>query len=111
MTAATRRQWPDELEALPREDFAGVVAIIPAFDEERQVGSVVLRLRQFIDTVIVVNDGSRDATGEVATLAGAQVVTHRVNLGYGAAIRTGLAAARDLHPRAVVLMDADGQHR
>ena len=112
MTAATRLHWPGETGALhDLQDYTGVVAIIPAFDEERQVGSVVLRLRQLIDTVIVVNDGSHDATGEVARLAGARVVTHVANLGYGAAIRSGLEAARELTPRAVLLMDADGQHR
>jgi hypothetical protein len=92
-------------------DLTGVVAIIPAFNEERHVGSVVLRLRHVLDTVIVVNDGSSDATDEVARLAGAQVITHPVNKGYGAAIQSGLAAAQKLEPRAVVLMDADGQHR
>jgi glycosyltransferase involved in cell wall biosynthesis len=111
MTAATKRQWRDEPDPSPLPDFERVVAIIPAFDEERQVGSIVLRLRQLLDTVIVVNDGSRDATGEVARLAGARVVTHVTNLGYGAAIRSGLEVARELSPRAVVLMDADGQHR
>jgi glycosyltransferase involved in cell wall biosynthesis len=72
---------------------------------------VVLRLRHVLDTVIVVNDGSSDATEEVARLAGAQVISHAVNRGYGGAIQTGLAAAQKLEPRAVVLMDADGQHR
>jgi glycosyltransferase involved in cell wall biosynthesis len=105
--------WPasDADVSAPIEDFSRVVAIIPAFNEERNVGSVVLRLRQLVETVIVVNDGSRDETEEVARLAGAQVVSHPRNRGYGAAIRTGLAAAQELEPRAVVLMDADGQHR
>jgi glycosyltransferase involved in cell wall biosynthesis len=88
-----------------------VVAIVPAYNEERSVGSVVLRLRQLVPKVIVVNDGSHDATEEVARLAGAQVVNHLTNQGYGAAIRTGLDAAQELNPQAVVLMDADGQHR
>ena len=88
-----------------------VVAIIPAFNEERSIGSVVLRLRPLVDQVIVVNDGSGDQTEEVARLAGAAVVNHGVNRGYGAAIRTGLEAAARLNPAAVVLLDADGQHR
>src|ERR1043166_7053763 len=100
--------WPvsaAEASFVP-EDLTGVVAIIPAFNEERHVGSVVLRLRHVLDTVIVVNDGSSDATDEVARLAGAQVITHPINKGYGGAIQTGLAAAQKLEPRAVVLMDA-----
>jgi hypothetical protein len=101
----TRPDWPN-YAALAR-----VVAIIPAFNEERSVGSVVLRLQQLVETVIVVDDGSRDTTAEVARLAGARVVAHATNRGYGAAIQSGLAAAQALSPRAVVLMDADGQHR
>ena len=68
--------------------LVGVVAVIPAFNEERHVGSVVLRLRPMIDTVIVVDDGSHDATAEVAHLAGARVIKHPTNQGYAAAIRT-----------------------
>jgi glycosyltransferase involved in cell wall biosynthesis len=92
-------------------DVSGVVAIIPAYNEERHVGSVVLRLRHILETVIVVDDGSSDATAQVAALAGAQLLSHPTNRGYGAAIQTGLRAAQQLEPRAVVLMDADGQHR
>jgi glycosyltransferase involved in cell wall biosynthesis len=92
-------------------DLSRVVVIIPAFNEERSVGSVVLRLRQLVETVIVVDDGSDDATGDVARLAGANVVIHPTNSGYGAAIRTGLTTAQTLDASAVVLMDADGQHR
>jgi len=92
-------------------DLSRVVVIIPAFNEERNVGSIVLRLRQVIDIVIVVNDGSRDATAEVARLAGARVVSHLTNSGYGAALRTGFTAALEQQATAVVLMDADGQHR
>lgn len=105
--------WPDSSDHASSvlADFSRVVVIIPAFNEERNVGSVVLRLRQLFDTVIVVDDGSHDATEEVARLAGAEVVSHPKNRGYGAAIQSGLAAAQDLNPRAVVLMDADGQHR
>src|SRR5712691_10703813 len=105
--------WPDSSDKASSvlADLSRVVVIIPAFNEERNVGSVVLRLRQLFDTVIVVDDGSHDATEEVARLAGAEVVSHPKNRGYGAAIQSGLAAAQDLNPRAVVLMDADGQHR
>jgi hypothetical protein len=100
--------WPQPVDAA---DLTGVVAIIPAFNEERHIGSVVLRLRHVLDTVIVVDDGSGDATEQVARLAGAQVISHPANRGYGAAIQSGLRAAQQLEPRAVVLMDADGQHR
>jgi hypothetical protein len=105
--------WPISARsaAASPTDVSGVVAIIPAYNEERNIGSVVLRLRHILDTVIVVDDGSTDATAQVATLAGGQVVHHATNRGYGAAIQSGLNAAHQLDPRAVVLMDADGQHR
>src|SRR5260221_1967251 len=100
----------DDPALSPLPDLSRVVVVIPAFDEERSVGSIVLRLRQLVETVIVVNDGSRDATEEVARLAGAQIVTHSTNRGYGAAIRSGLSAAQALNPPSEMLMDADRQH-
>lgn len=87
-----------------------VVAIIPAYNEERFIGSVVLKTREHANTVIVVDDGSSDATGRIAQAAGAIVVTHEVNRGKGVALTTGLQKARELSPTAVVLLDADGQH-
>lgn len=122
MTAQSRSGADDEPRRIPRrprpvedspaaEMLTGVVAIVPAFDEERHVGSVALRLKQVVETVIVVDDGSHDETAEVARLAGATVISHASNRGYGAAIRTALEAAEKLNPAAVILLDADGQHR
>jgi glycosyltransferase involved in cell wall biosynthesis len=87
-----------------------IVAVIPAHNEERFIGSVVLKAQQHADTVIVVDDGSEDATAEIAEAAGAMVVRHAQNLGKGAALNTGFRAARPLHPDVVVVLDADGQH-
>lgn len=88
----------------------GVVVVIPAYNEARFIGSVVLRARKFADQVVVVDDGSSDGTGEVAASAGALVLRHKANLGKGAALNTGFGAARDLDARVVVTLDADGQH-
>ena len=63
-----------------------ILAAIPAFDEEVGVGSLVLRTKQFVDWVIVIDDGSSDRTAEVAKLAGAEVVSHGENRGKGAAL-------------------------
>jgi len=63
----------------------GIAAILPAFNEEVSIGSVVLRTRRYADRVIVVDDGSSDRTAEVAELAGAEVIRHKVNMGTGAA--------------------------
>ena len=87
------------------------VAIIPAYNEERFIGSVVLKARQYVDTVIVINDGSSDATGQIAEAAGALVVSLETNGGKGAALNTGFRTARDMGAQAVALLDGDGQHR
>lgn len=86
------------------------VVVIPAYNEERHVGDVVRSLRSVADAVVVVNDGSSDRTGEVAATAGATVVTHVINRGYGAGTATGIAAALLLGADAIVTFDADGQH-
>ena len=87
-----------------------VVAVIPAYNEERFIGSVVLQARKYADAVIVVDDGSTDATGEIAEAAGAIVVRHECNRGKGAALNTGFQMARRLVPLAVVTLDGDAQH-
>ncbi len=88
-----------------------VVVVVPAYDEETAVGTVVRSLVPYADRVIVVDDGSRDRTARVAAEAGAEVVGHIVNRGLGAAIATGVAAALAAGAEAVVTFDADGQHR
>lgn len=86
--------------------------IVPAFNEAQVIGDVVADLRSAFANVVVVDDGSRDSTGETALQAGAHVVRHPVNLGQGAAIQTGVEYARS-QPGAAVFatFDADGQHR
>jgi glycosyltransferase involved in cell wall biosynthesis len=88
-----------------------IVAVIPAYNEERFIGSVVLKALQYVDVVIVVDDGSADDTAEIARNAGAVVVQHQTNRGKGAALNSGFAEARALGARAVALLDGDGQHR
>jgi glycosyltransferase involved in cell wall biosynthesis len=83
--------------------------VIPAFEEEAAIGEVVRRVREagpWLE-VLVVDDGSGDATAERAEAAGARVVRHPYNKGNGAAVKTGLRHARG---GVVLLMDADGQH-
>lgn len=87
-----------------------LVIIIPAYNEERFIGSVVLKSLQFTKNVIVVDDGSRDGTSEVAACAGAIVLQHTQNMGKAAALNTAIGMARDYHPDVVVMIDADGQH-
>jgi len=65
-----------------------IIVGMPAYNEGKYIGSLVLQARQYADEVIVVDDGSTDHTAETAELAGATVVRHRENSGYGAAIQS-----------------------
>ena len=87
-----------------------VLAGVPAYNEARYIGSVVLQAKQYADEVIVVDDGSADNTSKVAELAGATVIRRDENRGKGAAIQSILAEARKRNPDALVLLDADSQH-
>jgi glycosyltransferase involved in cell wall biosynthesis len=87
-----------------------VVAAIPCHNEERCVGSVVVKAKKFVDCVVVIDDGSTDATAEIASGAGAAVHAHGENRGYGAAIRSAMAEARRLGADILVVLDGDGQH-
>ena len=84
-----------------------IVAIVPALDEERSISAVVEGLVARVDRVIVVDNGSRDRTGEVARAAGALVV-REPRRGYGAACLAGVRAARELGAEVLLFADADG---
>ena len=94
----------------PRQSNPKIAAAIPAFNEEKYIGTVVLKTRQYVDEIIVVDDGSSDQTAKVARLAGATVVQHQQNKGYGATIKTLLAEARKKDIGILVLLDGDSQH-
>lgn len=88
-----------------------VWVVIAAYNEDSQVGTVVSRVLGTFSNVVVVDDGSSDATGEVALRAGATVLAHPINLGQGAALRTGMDHALRQGAEFIVTFDADGQHR
>ncbi len=87
-----------------------IIAGMPAFNEGKYVGSIVLQARQYAQEVLVVDDGSTDHTANVAELAGAIVVRHGKNRGYGNAIRSILAEAKKRNADILVILDADSQH-
>lgn len=86
-----------------------IVALIPAYNAEPFVGDVVRRARAHLP-VVVVNDGSRDGTAQVARDAGALVIDQQPNQGKGAALQRGFAWALEREATAVITLDADGQH-
>jgi len=87
-----------------------ILAVLPAFNEERTIAEVVLKTEKYVDEVVVVDDGSSDITREIAKRLGATVLTHETNLGKGAALRTGFEYAKRANPEVVVVLDTDGQH-
>jgi glycosyltransferase involved in cell wall biosynthesis len=84
--------------------------VIPAFNEERAIGPLVTALRAggAWHEILVVDDGSTDGTAAAATAAGARVISHPYNKGNGAAVKSGIRAARG---EWVLIADGDGQHR
>jgi UDP-N-acetylglucosamine---dolichyl-phosphate N-acetylglucosaminyltransferase len=88
-----------------------VIVIIPAYNEERTIVHVIRGLKQRgFTTLIVVDDGSSDRTGELAAREGAIRLRHLLNRGLGGALGTGISAALRLGAEAIVTFDADGQH-
>ena len=84
---------------------------IPAFNEEKNLASIIAKLTESNYSVIVCNDGSTDMTGKIAGKMGAVVINHPKNLGYGAAIRSIFQKANELNCDLLITFDADGQHR
>ena len=94
-------------------DVGRMLVVIPAYNEAGRVGRVIADLHAALPAadVLVINDGSADATAAEAAAAGAHVITLPVNLGYGAALQTGYKYAVRHHYDVVGQIDADGQHR
>jgi len=88
-----------------------IIVGIPAFNEEKNIATIITKLADITDTIIVCNDGSSDLTSDIAEKMGAFVINHEKNLGYGAAIRSIFLKAKELDGDILVTFDADGQHR
>jgi glycosyltransferase involved in cell wall biosynthesis len=99
-----------ESQTAPAALRRSVLVAIPAHNEDRFIGSLVLKLRARDYSVLVVDDGSTDATARVAEAAGATVVAHASNLGKTAAVQTAFEHAQALPVDALVLLDGDSQH-
>ncbi|MFC1944096.1 glycosyltransferase family 2 protein [Chloroflexota bacterium] len=90
-------------------DFRAIVAI-PCFNEEDYIGDVIRRASKHIREILVIDDGSYDETGREARAAGALVINHDVNMGYGCGIRSCFEAAKASNADIMVHLDGDGQH-
>jgi hypothetical protein len=99
---------------LPERFHDRIAVVVPAYNEEDNIGSVLPRIPDSVcgveTAVLVVDDGSRDRTGDIAREHGAAVARHVTNLGGGAALRTGYRLMADSGASVVVTLDADGQH-
>ncbi len=87
-----------------------IVVALPAYNETQYIGTLIAEAKKYANEVIVVDDGSSDNTAEVARAAGATVISHDGNLGYGSAIQSILSMARTRDLDVLVIIDADTQH-
>lgn len=85
-----------------------VAVLLPAYNEEVAIASMILLSSQYATEVIVIDDGSTDRTKQISELAGATVLSHKTNKGKGVALKTGFDYAKDFD--IIVTIDADGQH-
>ncbi|MEX0656169.1 MAG: glycosyltransferase family 2 protein [Nitrosopumilaceae archaeon] len=88
-----------------------IVIGIPAYNEEKNIAAIILKLKKITEKIIVCNDGSTDLTEDIASKLGAIVINHETNMGYGSAIRSLFQKAKELGAEILVTFDADGQHR
>jgi glycosyltransferase involved in cell wall biosynthesis len=88
-----------------------VIIGIPAFNEEKNIGAIVAKLKKKYNHVLICDDGSSDMTATIALSLGAIVVKHSKNLGYGAAIKTIFDESRKINGDVLITFDADGQHQ
>src|SRR5215813_13485847 len=91
--------------------FSSIWVVCPAYNESSAIVSVITRLRQAGYHVVVIDDGSADDTRQLASTLATAVVSHPVNLGQGAALKTGIDFALEQGADVIVTFDTDGQHR
>ena len=84
---------------------------IPAYNEEKNIASIIVKLKKISDSIIVCDDGSSDLTGKISEDLGVIVITHEKNKGYGAAINSIFKKCNEINTDVLVTFDADGQHR
>lgn len=93
-----------------RNGLKKIVAGLPIYNEEETIGTVVTQVKGYVDMVICVDDGSSDSSARIAEACGAIVHRHRANRGYGGALKSLFAKARELDADCLIILDSDGQH-
>ena len=93
-----------------RGDKPLIIAGMPMYNEEETIGTVVTMAQKYADLIVCVDDGSSDSSARIAESCGAIVVRHRVNRGYGGALKSLFLKAKQLQADALVVLDSDGQH-
>jgi len=88
-----------------------IVIGIPAFNEEKNIAGILIRLKKISQHVIVCDDGSNDLTAKIAEELGAIIIRHEKNLGYGGAIKSIFLKSQEINADVLITFDADGQHR
>ncbi len=91
-------------------EIKNIFAVIPAYNEEKNIIGIIKKTKEYVGNVIVVDDGSKDKTKDVAEKANAIVLKHIVNLGKGAALKTGCDYAIKKGAKFIIALDADAQH-
>ena len=84
---------------------------IPAYNEEKNIASIITKLKKITNSIIVCDDGSSDMTSEISKNLGAVVISHKKNMGYGVAINSIFQKSKEMKSDLLVTFDADGQHR
>lgn len=97
------------MEEVPAKPLR-IVAGLPVYNEEETIGTVVTNVLEYVDDVICVDDGSSDSSARIAEACGAIVHRHRVNRGYGGALKSLFAKAREMDADCLIILDSDGQH-
>ena len=87
-----------------------IIAGLPMYNEEETIGTIVTKVLDYVDEVVCVDDGSSDSSARIAESCGAIVHRHRVNRGYGGALKSLFAKAREMNADALIILDSDGQH-
>jgi len=97
------------MEEVPAKPLR-IVAGLPMYNEEETIGTVVTNVLDYVDDVVCVDDGSSDSSARIAESCGAIVHRHRVNRGYGGALKSLFAKAREMDADCLIILDSDGQH-